>query len=169
MRKLRAFVRNDKYPDGIMIFNDTDTIETDWSYKDGFLLNLTGDLLTSRPLGNFSYALLWARIGYNDVTVMESLDVKDACGTEAYVGDIVSLPDTDTETVDVGIGHVPVAQTHTYVYGTIVYQEGFYGVWLDVKYTETWVKGFNPLSEDIIEGMTILGNIKEDKQILETT
>ncbi len=74
-------------------------------------------------------------------------------------------PDTYTETVDVGIGNVPVAQTEENTIAEVVFEKGAFGINVTGN-TESLYKGFNPFSETELEEIEIIGNIYENPELL---
>ena len=68
---------------------------------------------------------------------------KDKNGQTLKVGDIITFPDTYTESVDVGIGvGMPVAQNEETNFGIILFKDDTFGIEVESK-SESLKKGFN--------------------------
>lgn len=105
----------------------------------------------------------------SEPVLMQYTGLKDKNGKEIYEGDVVSFPDTYTETVDVGVGNVPVAQTDETAWGTVFMKDFQWG--LDVQMdTEVLEKGFNSffeINENFgLEDLEVIGNIYENPELL---
>jgi len=104
--------------------------------------------------------------------------INDKKGIYVFVGDILILPDTESESVDVGIGvDVKVAETQVNTLAEVVMKNGAFGVEV-YEAGEEWPKGFTAFInsdyaawhadnlselEAVIE---ICGNIHKDSHLL---
>lgn len=95
--------------------------------------------------------------------IMACTGLKDKNGKLIYEGDIVIMPDTYTESVDVGVGMCPVAQQELNTFGKVVFKKGAFGIEIN-EATENYYEGFN-FFEDI-EDIEIIGNIYENPELL---
>jgi len=117
--------------------------------------------------------------GCNDNPVwMQFTGLKDKNSKEIYEGDIVILPDTESEFVDVGIGvDMKVAETPVNSIGEIRYVNGGFGIYFNES-GECWEKGFNSFhttdytkmlncdTSDLEKEIEIIGNIYENPELL---
>jgi len=97
--------------------------------------------------------------------LMQCTGLKDKNDKLIYEGDVVTMPDTYTESVDVGIGMVPVAQDKFNSICIIKYEKGGFGVNVPEE-TENYIQGFNSFYELDIAEIEIIGNIYENKELL---
>lgn len=115
---------------------------------------------------------------YEDFEITQWTGLKDKNKKDIYEGDIVVLPDTESEFVDVGIGvDMKVAETPVRSIGEIKYLSGGFGIYFK-ETGECWEKGFNSFHttdytkmfsyditdlENVIE---VIGNIFENPELL---
>lgn len=106
-----------------------------------------------------------------DSDVLQFTGLKDKNGKEIYEGDIVLYPDTYTDSVDVGVGMMPVAQTQQNSWGEVSFQEGAFGIDCP-KGSETLRRGFksfwwitNEYGFEMSE-LEVVGNIYENPELL---
>ena len=98
--------------------------------------------------------------------IMQYTGLKDKNGKEIYEGDILLIEDTFTETVDVGIGNVPVAQTSDNHLCEVVFKNGSFK-FVVKEQGEIWWKGeYNLDHEDINGDFEIIGNVYENSDLL---
>ena len=131
--KFRAWASNDDYPNGKMYFAGDD-----------FVLNLNGDLIHIKSNGDFNYSAVFARVGYNDINLMQFTGLKDKNGKEIYEGDIVKWEDT----IDDGYGC---------------------GYLTTIREIVTFGGGaYNPISTMPSKYFEVIGNIYENPELLKS-
>jgi uncharacterized phage protein (TIGR01671 family) len=116
---------------------------------------------------------------YGDVdvipeTVGQYTGLQDKNGTDIYEGDILQFEDTDSESVDVGLGRdcmCKVSETAVVNWAEVVLQNGCFG--LDIKGSELYENrfiDFNELiqdwDEDFFKNAEIIGNIWDNRELL---
>ena len=104
-----------------------------------------------------------------NAVLMQYTGLKDKNGVEIFEGDIVSFPDTETESVDVGVGMIPVAQTELNSWGVVEEKDYCWGLNVEME-TEVIEKGFNSFYEIDqnfgFDDFEIIGNIYENPELL---
>lgn len=102
-------------------------------------------------------------------TVMQYTGLLDKNGKEIYEGDIVCIDDTWTETVDVGVGSVPVAQTPDNHLLSVEFDGGEFGVYVKES-KEVLSKGWYSLRSLVDEvgadRFEIIGNIYSNPELI---
>lgn len=74
--KFRCWASNDKNPNGRMFYPEQDN---------NFLLNLSGNLISCKATNeSFNYDMVFARIGWNNICVMQFTGLYDKNGVEIY-------------------------------------------------------------------------------------
>jgi uncharacterized phage protein (TIGR01671 family) len=107
--------------------------------------------------------------GFTGQHVLQYTGLKDKNGKEIYEGDVLLIPDTFTETVDVGVGSVPVAQWPENHLSEVVFEDGCFkivirekgDIWWKVHYNFECVK-----EETGLEALEVIGNIYENPDLL---
>ena len=117
---------------------------------------------------NFNEELIDGEIPFHFVEIMQFTGLKDKNGKEIYEGDILCVPDTYTETVDVGIGNMPVAQTPENHLAPVEFDMGCFKVKF-LEDGELYQKGYSTFGEIDAEGdeIEIIGNIYESPELLQ--
>jgi uncharacterized phage protein (TIGR01671 family) len=138
--KFRVWASNDDFPEGKMYYIGEDS---------NFLLNLNGDVLhsvkTNLHMG-INYDIVWARIGYNGVELMQFTGLKDKNGEYIYEGDVVR-------------GYHPTNQNE-FLTQEVIWQSASYSAW--------YIRPPEGASVLMAPGTVyeILGNIYENPELL---
>lgn len=108
----------------------------------------------------------------NEVSIMQYTGLKDKNGEEIYEGDVLLIPDTWTETVDVGVGSVPVAQTLDNHLAPVEFKDGEFVFVIKGSNADILSDGYytwNQLKEETgVEEIEIIGNIYENPELTQT-
>jgi len=127
---------------------------------------------------DFNGRIFWwkSEEGYEDwrhddtVDLMQYTGIEDKNGKEIYEGDVIFIQDTYTETVDVGVGRVPVAQENDPHIVEVMFLGSAFGVRVtENKDTlESGWHAFTTLGEeiDIPNNLEVIGNIYENPELL---
>jgi len=138
--KFRVWASNDVYPNGKMYLPEENP---------DFILNVHGDLIHSISKGDFQTENCWARIGFNDISVMQFIGLEDKNGKEIYEGDILAYGRTYFEGELIHGGNFPLI---------VYYTEN---ASFEVKHP-TATKGIPDLRADMMWQYEIIGNIYEN-------
>ncbi len=115
----------------------------------------------------------------HEVKIMQFTGLKDKKGKEIYEGDILLLPDTESHSVDVGIGvNMKVAETPVGTIAEVVYKNGGFGVNVNDR-GECWEAGFTSFhstdytsmncdNSDLEKEIEIIGNIYKSPYLLQS-
>lgn len=104
-----------------------------------------------------------------EYTLMQYTGLKDKNGKEIYEGDIVLIPDTHTEKVDVGVGSVPVAQEPDPHFSEVVFENGQFLFSIRETKDTYWKGNYSYLGilEESEGEIEVIGNIYENPELLE--
>ena len=153
--KFRAWGTNNEYQNGKMIYlKDIDN---------NFLLNLNGDILVSKHVRDVDYSIVWGRIGWNNLELMQYTGLKDKNGVEIYEGDILRHEfEIEGELID-GKKEFEIYKNDEV--GVCAYKEGMYGFISNDGKTESY-----PCRCEYDEGLEytfeVIGNIHQNKDLL---
>jgi uncharacterized phage protein (TIGR01671 family) len=94
----------------------------------------------------------------DDVVLMQFTGLKDRKGREIYEGDILLIPDDYIETVDVGVGLVPVASLPDAKIAAVS--------WYDHSWGTTLGHWYQMEDDYDMEKIEVIGNIYENPDLL---
>lgn len=101
---------------------------------------------------------------------MQFTELLDRDGKEIWEGDVLCIPDVYTETVDVGIGSVPVAQTPENHLAEVIFEDGCFKVNIRERGEMFWKAHYNfeLLKEEVDwKKITVVGNVWENPELIE--
>lgn len=101
-----------------------------------------------------------------DCVFMQYTGLNDKNGKEIWESDILLVEDTFTETVDVGIGNVPVAQTPDNHLCEVIFKEGAFRFVVTERGDTLWKGEYYLDDEDASGDFEKIGNIYENKELL---
>jgi uncharacterized phage protein (TIGR01671 family) len=137
--KFRVFAKDDEFPNGKMYYPET---LGKLDPNRGFVMNQFGDLIHTRHKRDREHAMVWARIGFNDIEIMQYTGLKDI-----YKDDIAKITQACGEEI----------------IGVVVWDERHLCWALDIG-SELWDLGNIVECEHEIE---VIGNIYENPELLE--
>lgn len=100
----------------------------------------------------------------------ELTGLKDKNGKEIYEGDAVLVEDTYTETVDVGVGSVPVSQQVDNHIGLVCFDNGSFKIRIfdNADVIKKGLYTFEEIEDEVgLESIEVIGNIYESPELLE--